>query len=131
VPEEVPQLIPLPTPRAFTGEYRALLEIVLAAPNVRGEVRAQAKSARVVSACDCGCRSVGVEPDEAAPSAPYEADAVSLTADGTSPTGTRVEVTLHVVFGRMTELEIWDGGLTQGVSNGELPDVKTLRHRET
>jgi hypothetical protein len=30
----------------------------------------------------------------------------------------------------MTELEIWDGFLTNGVSRGELPDEATLQHGE-
>jgi hypothetical protein len=91
----------------------------------------------VISVCDCGCRSVALRPDAAFPDAPYTAedsyigrdDYIGLTADGVSAAGTNVEVTLHVIFGRVTELEIWDGSTTGGESRGELPDVATLRYR--
>jgi hypothetical protein len=55
-------------------------------------------------------------------------DWVSITAYGRSATGTEIEVTLHLIEGRLYELEIWDGTWTQGQSRGEMPDPATLDH---
>jgi hypothetical protein len=138
VHEDVPRMVDLPAPRTLDAAELALLEFVLSGPSAREELLAQAHSALVVSACDCGCRSVGLKPDAATPSAPYTAEDspagndgyIGLSAEGLSPTGTDVEVTLHIVCGRMTELEIWDGAFTQEKSTGELPVLKTLHHAE-
>jgi hypothetical protein len=138
VGDNAAQLVDLSEPRDLSAEERLLLDFILAGPNVRRELRTQGDSAEVLSACDCGCRSVGLRPDPTVPDAPYTAedsyvgrdDYIGLTADGLSAAGTDVEVTLHVIFGRMTELEIWDGSDRGGESRGELPDVATLRYRE-
>ena len=136
--ENAPQMIDLSEPRDLNAVERVLLDFILDGPDVRPELRAQGDSAEVVSVCDCGCRSVGLRPDPALPDAPYTAedssvdsdDYIGLTADGVSTAGTDVEVTLHVIFGRMTELEIWDGSDRGGESRCELPGVATLEHRE-
>ena len=131
-------MIDLSEPRNLSAEERVLLDFILAGPNVRPELRAQGDSAEAVFVCDCGCRSVGLRPDPAVPDAPYTAKDsyvgsdtyIGLTADGLSAEGTDVEVTLHVISGRMTELEIWDGSDRGGESRGELPDIATLRYRK-
>jgi len=129
VGEKVPQLVDK-EPRPLSRVERTLLDFVLEGPDGSPELRAQGASAVAVSACDCGCKSVGLEPARDAPDADAGDGAYGLSADGTSPTGTDVEVTLHVVFGRLTELEIWDGSMTESESRGELPDISTLRYRE-
>jgi hypothetical protein len=130
VGEKVPQLVDLKEPRPLNRFERTVLDFVLDGPNGSPELRAQGASAVVVSACDCGCKSVGLEPTQDTPDADAGNGAYGLTADGTSSTGVDVEVTLHVIFGRLTELEVWDGALLDGESRGELPDVETLVHRE-
>jgi hypothetical protein len=130
VGERVSQLVELKEPWPLSRVERTLLDFVLDGPNGSPELRAQGVSAVVVSACDCGCKSIGLEPAEDAPDADAGNGAYGLTADGNSSTGVDVKVTLHVVFGRMTELEIWDGSMRDGDSQGELPDVSTLRDRE-
>jgi hypothetical protein len=131
-------MVDLSKSRELSAEERVLLDFLLAGPNVRAEVRTQGDSAQVVSVCDCGCRSVGLRSDVTAFGAPDSAedsyigrhDYIGLTADGLSAAGTDVEVTLHIVLGRMTELEIWDGASTGGKSRGELPEIATLQYRE-
>ena len=132
VGEKLPKMVELSEPRQLDEVERSLLDFILAEPNVLPELLAQAASAQVISTCDCGCRSVGLAPDPAAPDAAYDAvhGTVGLTAEGLSNKGTEVEVTLHVVFDRMTELEIWDGAFTNGESRGELPDITTLQYRK-
>jgi hypothetical protein len=125
-------MVDLSEPRPLDAVERSVLDFILTGPGVLPELHAQASSAMVVSTCDCGCRSIGLRPDPASPDAPYDAphETVALTADSRSEAGTDVEVTLHVVFNRMTELEIWDGADRDGISRGELPDLSTLQHRE-
>src|SRR5262245_58508108 len=127
---DIPKLVDLSAPRPLSADERRLLDFLLDGHGVHDELRAQADSVEVVSVCDCGCRSVGVRPGSNAPDVPYTAKRpyFGLTAHGRSATATDVGVTLHVVSGRMTELEIWDGFLTD--SQGELPDLATLRHEE-
>jgi hypothetical protein len=131
VGEKLPQLVGLKEPRPLSRVERTLIDFVLDGPDVSSELRAQGASAVVVSACDCGCRSIGLEPARDAPSAEARNGAYELGADGTSSAGGDVEVTLHVVLGRITELEIWDGAFTDGKSRGELPEIRTLQYRES
>ena len=114
--EPVAERVPLPKPRRFTARERALVELLLDGPLGRDELRDQARTAQVTGVCTCGCPSVWLEVDPAAPSAqfspaesPYgSAEAVDITAVQRKKRGT-TEVTLHVVNGRMFELEIWAG----------------------
>jgi hypothetical protein len=132
--EIVPQIVVLPQPRQLNSHERAFLDFVLSAPITSAELREQAAEIRVVGECDCGCRSVALAPAPDAPSAavvPHDhprTDWIPLTAWGQSPAGTEIEVTVHVVDGRLHELEIWDGWASGGKSTGELPDLETLRH---
>jgi hypothetical protein len=133
-----PKMVELDAPRPLKWDERALLDFLLDHPIARDELRAQAERAEVVSECDCGCRSVGLEPHAAAPSARYTAedsvygrdDYIGIRARGRSEAGTEIEVTLHVVHGRMAELEIWDGAQTGGRSRGELPELDSLYQAE-
>jgi hypothetical protein len=120
----------------MSSNERALLDFLLSGPLGREELRTQAETAQVISHCDCGCRSIILQTDEATSTAhfaddelPYgRADAIPITAWGVSDSGTEIEVTLHVIFGRMHELEIWDGW-DSGKSKGEFPDPETLQWR--
>jgi len=52
-----------------------------------------------------------------------------LGAEGVSAEGNPVVLTLHVMEGRMIELEIWDGAeQASGKSAGEVPELASLRH---
>jgi len=134
MPDRVPQLVDLPAPRQLKDHERALLEFVLKGPFVSDEVRAQAANVEVVGECDCGCRSVAIQTAPNSTPAPIvhpgypRTDWVPLTAWGRSSEGTEIEITLHVVSGRLIELEIWDAWDSDRESKGELPELATLRH---
>jgi hypothetical protein len=74
----------------------------------------QAAKARVVATCSCGCPSRWLEADSSAPDAGCteaetpgrRTDHVGLTAYQHKTRGS-AEVTLHVVNGRLFELEVW------------------------
>jgi hypothetical protein len=114
--ELVPEPVPLARPRALTQKERALIDILLAGPLGKPELRRQAASARVVGVCSCGCPSVHLEVDPSAPRATFtpeeapfgRADGVLITAWQEKSRGA-TEVTLHVLDGRLSELEIWAG----------------------
>lgn len=106
----------LPEPRGLTPKERALIEFLLDGPLGRNELRKQAETAHVESICSCGCPSVVLEVDRTTPSVQYRADEtilgrtdwVPLRAFQEKARGS-TEVTLHVVEGRLFELEIWAG----------------------
>lgn len=91
-----------------------MIDFLISGPLGREELRAQAATARVVATCSCGCPSVWIETEPSAPAFVYtQAPAgtpghVALTAYQRKARGI-TEVTLHVVNGRMFELEIWSG----------------------
>src|SRR5437899_2153262 len=123
------RIVPLDSPRTLTAYERTLLDFLLSGPLGRPKLREQARTAKVVGQCDCGCRSVVLEADPSAPSATCGPNEISIkpavvhiTAYGRSPDNLVVEVTLHVIDGRIDELEIWDGE-----SHGAAPDPTTLR----
>lgn len=133
-----PKMVKLDQPRQLSEDERTYLDFMLTHPGSVAELDTQAQSVQVVSECDCGCRSIGLEPAASAP--PAEAgpesetfgrdDYFLLEAEGESLEGNRVELFLHVVEGRMVELEIWDGAeRTSGMSRGETPEFETLEHR--
>src|SRR5712691_3568995 len=109
--------VPLAQPRALSTTERALVDFLLAGPLGRDELRMQAETATVVGTCSCGCPSVWLAVDPGAPSATFadedsvygRAAAVDITASQRK-TRRSTEVTLHVVNGRLWELEIWGGG---------------------
>jgi hypothetical protein len=135
--EPPPRMVQLDAPRPLASHERELLDFILSSPLARDELRTQANSVNAVSECDCGCHSIGLEPDASTPSASYTAedsiygrtDYLGIRAEGKSARGIYVELILHLHFGRMVELEIWDGALTDGKSQGELPELASLKHR--
>jgi hypothetical protein len=119
IEDETPVIeqVPLSEPRSLTAKERALIDFLLAGPMGQAELRAQAETAQVVGVCSCGCPSVWIEVDPAMPPAHFGNDdapygpngAVAITANQRKTKGS-TEVTLHVVQGRLFELEVWTGG---------------------
>jgi hypothetical protein len=118
--------------RGLTSDEAAVIDFLIAGPLGRDELRAQAAGARVVATCSCGCPSIWIEIDASAPDAPYSVaetpdgriDHVGLTAYQRIGDET-AEVTLHIVNGRIFELEVW------GHEYGVRPEVdvsKLERH---
>jgi hypothetical protein len=124
------QRVPLADPRPLAPHERALIDFLIAGPLGRPELRAQADMASVVAVCSCGCASVWMEVDGSAPSASYaeretldgRTDYVALTAHQRETRSS--EVRLHVVEGRIYELEVW------GNREGLRPriDISRLEH---
>jgi hypothetical protein len=109
-------LVPIAEPRPLSPEEQALIEFLLDHPLGRPELREQARTAQVVSSCSCGCPSVGLAVEPSAPRAVFRAEEMPIegtdwlpfTAFQRSSNG-ETEVTLHIVDGRLHELEIWGG----------------------
>jgi hypothetical protein len=86
----------------------------------------------VIAGCSCGCPSVWLKVAQEAPTPTIDASEsptrdpsyYSVTAWGRNAAGEDVQVTLHVLDGRLDELELWAGreGPTQ------LPPLSTLRY---
>ena len=112
----IAQRVPLAEPRKLSPHERGLIDHLTAHPLAKPELRLQADAATVTGICSCGCPSVWLGIDPSAPSAAYsESDTtdartghVALTAFQPKSRGT-TEATLHVVKGRLFELEIWAG----------------------
>jgi hypothetical protein len=96
--------VSLADPRPLTSEERDLLDFLVESPTSSEELRKQVATARVVGVCSCGCPSVWleVEDDDQRGS---RTESFPITARQG-----RTEVTLHIVQGRLHELEIWAGG---------------------
>jgi hypothetical protein len=109
------ELVPLGEPRPLSAEERRLLEYAAGAPLGGTRLRAQTEAAQVVAECSCGCPSVGLEVDHSVASVSFDptetpdgrTDHVELTArhNGTD----FPEIALHLVHGRLFELEVWAG----------------------
>jgi len=127
-----PKMIPLDPPRPLRADEKALLDFLVAATS-HPELRAQARGAKVISLCNCGCPSLGLEPAEGSPRASIGeedsdvgiAGALRIAAEGKNREGRSVEVILHVQQAQIVELEIW-AGLSGGEVETDLPDVSTL-----
>ncbi|MFL5914824.1 MAG: hypothetical protein ACJ752_04200 [Gaiellaceae bacterium] len=129
--EDDPQVeqVPLTEPRPLSEEQRRLLEHLARAPLGKPGLRAQIEAAQVVAECSCGCPSVGLEVDQSVPSVSFDpaetpdgrTDHVALTA---RRSGTELpEVTLHLIHGRLFELEVWAGyGIRPGI------DIRSLKY---
>jgi len=112
VTESVPTLVELPRPRALTGAERALMALLVAFADVPS-LSEQVATVRVVSACDCGCASIGLRTE--GPRVP--ATAVTRLSDTgrddyfavSASDGGDVSVVLHVLSGFVGELEIFAG----------------------
>ncbi len=117
---EQARLRPLAAARPLTPQERALL---LALAAVGGQaLTAQVQAAEVVATCDCGCPSIGL----ATRAADAVAPGVRIVAAHAVVGGRSVDVNLHVVDGRMEELEVWAGSFGDDPRIG-LPDPGSLR----
>ena len=126
--------VALEQPRRLSPQERALLDRVLDDSAATPELRQQAERATVSEICSCGCPSVTFAVPEDAPVARldqqhpdvrYCAD-LTIERFATAPDGRCVQVNLHILGGRLFELEIWAGWLG-GDPSTELPDPSTLR----
>lgn len=127
-----PTLVESAAPRPLRPEEARLARYVVERSGVE-ELTRQLDSAQVRSECSCGCPSVGIE--SAGPLVPPSVMSLlshdgrtgwaELSAWGTDDTGRRVEVNLHVVEGRLFELEVWAGwDGTSPVTS--LPELHTM-----
>jgi hypothetical protein len=132
-----PRMVELASPRDLGEDERSFLDFMLEHPESVAALREQARAVKVVSVCDCGCRSIGVGTDDSCPRAHpdprmdtyWRDDYFTIEAQGTSKSGNDVVLVLHVMDGRMIELEIWDGPTEpDGRSRGEVPELATLRY---
>jgi hypothetical protein len=114
--DRVLKLVPLAEPRPLSGMERELVNFLLDGPLGRRELRDQATTARVASACSCGCPSIGFDVDPSVPKARFRpedtplgrTDWIPISAVQHKSRGT-TEVTLHILEGRIYELEVWAG----------------------
>lgn len=128
-----PELVPLAEPRRLVPTEHVLLK-ALVEPLGLPELSEQVAHAEVVARCSCGCPSVGLRttgPELAAEvvrrlDTVGRDDVCAVTAWGVNRHGREVEVTLHVVFGHLEELEIW-AGWDGGEVETELPGAESLR----
>jgi hypothetical protein len=106
--------VALEAPRALSTMEAALVDLLIAPLHVP-ELSAQVAAAEVVSACSCGCPSVGLRTDGAAVpedvmrrlSESGRSDVLSLSTVGTDEQGRTVDIVLHLVHGLIEELEVW------------------------
>jgi hypothetical protein len=116
-----------------TADERAVLQ-ALTEPLRFAALKEQVTQVEVVAECSCGCPSVGLRAD--GPTLPADVvqglsrvgrdDLLDLTARGINHEGRDVDVTLHVVLGRLAELEVWAGG-DGGEVRTALPAAESLR----
>jgi hypothetical protein len=130
------KLVPLERPRQLTGAERSLLDLLIA-PLDCEELAEQVAHAQVVGRCTCGCPSVTLHSDAPpVPAAVMEPltrgtgrdDVLEITASETSDYAGELQVTLHVSFGDVVELEVW-GADKEGELVTEVPAVDVLTHR--
>ncbi|MET7403387.1 hypothetical protein ABZS66_58925 [Dactylosporangium sp. NPDC005572] len=101
----------LPEPRPLTPAERAVLAALVGFA-AREELTAQLASARVTAECDCGCASVRLATTgPALPRAAVKAMSEYRRDDhvAVAATAGRVDAVLHVVGGRLHELELFAG----------------------
>jgi hypothetical protein len=121
--------------RALTPTERTLLEFMIE-PVASDELAHQVAHATVAAACTCGCPSIGLS--TTAP--PITEDAAKQLSDvgrenyfaasawGTDSTGRDVRLLLHVIDGKVAELEIWSGW-DGGPVSSDLPAPHTWRRK--
>ncbi|MGY1855280.1 hypothetical protein [Modestobacter sp. SYSU DS0290] len=122
LPPGQPPFRALDTPRAPTpAEQRLLSGLAAAGPP---ELVAQADDVLVVGVCACGCSSVQLA-TSAAPvpeatvarlSRTGRDDVLAVSSTGRGPDGHVVSVVLHVLGGRLGELEVFDAHSGEGVA---------------
>src|SRR5438067_11741044 len=128
-----PKLVALDRPRDLSSAERALLAAIVDGIGP-GELSGQVARAKVIAECSCGCPSIGLHtdgpvviPDVLRRLSPVGRDDVlDVTAYATNRKGREVEITLHIVFGRLEELEIW-AGTFGGDPRTEVPSPESLR----
>lgn len=114
--EPAPVEVPLPEPRPLTPAEAATLA-ALAAHTGRAELRAQAAAAVVTGVCSCGCPSVYLRcdgpvlstVDMVAHSGNGRDDWFAVHAYHGDMSNGGTQVTLHVMSGRIGELEVYAG----------------------
>lgn len=79
----------------------------------------QIEKTRVITRCDCGCRTIDLKVEGYKP----RSVGVNLSAQGFSPEGVPVDVVLHVRHGLLSELEIY---AMDGTEKFSLPEVDRL-----
>jgi hypothetical protein len=107
---------------------------LLRSPAATAELRDQPERATVSAICSCGCPSVTFTIPDDAPVAQLDAshpdvrhgEDLSIEAEATRPDGRELNVILHVLGGRLFELEVW-AGMYGGDPVTELPAVTTMR----
>ena len=118
------------SPRPVSEEERAVIDLLLTSPLATAELRAQVDAAQVVGVCSCGCPSIFFDtPKDLAavpmPDAEMPAEIVAAGHGVGDGEWRKVSVTLHIVQGRLEELEVW-GGTRDGTNEGNLPDPKSV-----
>ena len=111
-------------PRPLTALERAVLDLLLSEPFPgRDELRDQAADVKVNGGCDCGCATVDLlVSGDSIPPAPVLR---RVPVEATTTAGPAADVLLHVVNGRLNELEVFrhDG------EPAALPDSGILKLR--
>jgi hypothetical protein len=131
--DAAPQIVPLDRPRPLSGSERALLDRLLTHPLATAELREQAEGAMVTAVCICGCPSVTLSVPNEAPVAQLDAnhpnvrhgEDADISAEGRSPDARELDVVLHILGGRLGELEVW-AGTFGGDPRTDLPEASTL-----
>lgn len=105
-----PAFTPLDVPRPIAPGEQDLLTYLVAA--VATPSPARPAEVVVVGTCRCGCSSVQLQ----APPLPGLPGHRAVGATGRGPAGQPVDVVLHLVDGRLHELEIFDPAAGEGAA---------------
>ncbi len=100
----------LDAPRAPTDAERRVLGVLAAAVGDPA-LHDQVASVVVDAVCRCGCSSVRLRTDSPA----RDGGHLAVGADGSAPGHELVQVVLHVIGGRVHELEVFDQLAGEGV----------------
>lgn len=104
------QPVPLGSPRALTQKERAIIDFLVNGPSGSPALCALAEAVEVVATCSCGCPSVwltgSLEDRDRQDDNGSGHVALRATQRGARES---TEVSLHVVGGRLFELEIFGG----------------------
>ena len=111
MPDDQPTFRELLRPRPLSTAERRLLSWLASAHGP--DATAQVADAIVVGECACGCSSVQLSPSGAARRQSVHS---SVGAGGLSPDGHVIDVVLHLVDGRLHELEVFDSDAGEGVA---------------
>ena len=128
------QRVLLEHPRPLSDHERALLDRLLSSPAATPELRAQAEVTTVSAHYSCGCPSILLAVPDDAPLARLDptdpatryGEYLAIQTSGTRRDGRSLDVTLHVLGGRLVELEVWGDDVCGAQPTVELPDVSTI-----